>query len=586
MKSKRKGISMLDYKLEDGFIVDGTGKPQYKGSVGIKDGVIVSLGECDEPARETVNCSGRIIAPGFVDVHTHYDAQVFWDPTLSPSCYHGVTTVFAGFCGFSIAPLNKDAANYLLPMLARVEGMPEGCLKEGVPWDWTTTESYLAKLDGKVGLNAGFMAGHSAIRRVIMGERAVGEAATDEELAKMKALLAESLQAGAMGFSTTTSPTHNDADGNPVPSRFATRVELLELASVCRDYEGTTLELLPNLNFDDETIKLLADFSLAGNRPVNWNVLAIMSADEESREQAAKQLAVTNYARERGAEVVALAAPQMMTIRINLYNGVIFDSLPDWTWLFKISVEERMEKLRSPEVRAQLAESAKKPSFLSRIANWANMKIVETFSDETRPYQNHTVGEIAEQRGTSPFDTMIDIALIDGLRTSFMPTNKGDDRESYEIRAAICQDDRTVVGASDAGAHLDMIDSFAYSTMLLENSCRKYDLMSFEEAIHQLTEVPARLMGLRRRGLLAVDNFADVVVLDPAEIACGDIYTRFDLPGVTDEGRLYMDAKGINYVFVNGEMIVDNGTHTGKLPGKVLRSGQDTYTVVSMATEK
>tara|TARA_R110002049_G_scaffold308150_1_gene511121 strand:+ start:22111 stop:23838 length:1728 start_codon:yes stop_codon:yes gene_type:complete len=574
---------MLDYKLENGLIIDGTGREKYTGSVGIKDGVIVSLGECGKHAKKTIDCEGRVIAPGFVDVHTHYDAQVFWDPALSPSCFHGVTTVFGGFCGFSIAPLNDEAASYLLPMLARVEGMPEKCLAAGVPWDWTSTESYLAKLEGNVGLNAGFMAGHSAIRRVVMGDRAVGEAATDEELAQMKALLRESLEAGAMGFSTTTSPTHNDADGNPVPSRSATREELLELASVCRDYEGTTLELLPNLNFDDDTVELLADFSLAGGRPVNWNVLAVMTADDAAREQVKKQLAVSDYAREKGAEVIALTAAQTMTIRINLHNGVIFDSLPDWAWLFKLPVAERAEQLALPDVRAQLEAGAKKPSFLSRVADWPTMNIVETFSEETRPYQGRTVGNVAQERGTSAFDTMIDIALMDGLKTSFMPASMGNDLETNELRARICKDDRTVVGASDAGAHLDMIDSFAYSTKLLENACRKYEVLTFEEAIHQLTEVPANLMGLKRRGTLATENFADIVILDPNEVACGKLHTRFDLPGVEDEGRLYMDAIGIDHVFVNGEMIIEDGTHTGRLPGKILRSGKDTYTVSSMA---
>jgi len=263
---------MLDLKIAGGRIADGTGTPAYLGDVGIKDGRIVAMGVVDGEARETIDATGKVVAPGFIDVHTHYDAQAFWDPTFSPSCYHGVTTVIGGFCGFSIAPLTPEAGAYLLPMLARVEGMPVATLKAGVPWDWSSFGEFLGKLDGRVGLNCGFFVGHSAVRRVVMGPRAVGEKSTPEELAQMKALVRKSLGEGALGFSTTTSVSHNDADGNPVPSRHASREELLELAATVSDFEGTSLELLPDISMPDATVELLIDFSLAGRRAVNWNL--------------------------------------------------------------------------------------------------------------------------------------------------------------------------------------------------------------------------------------------------------------------------------------------------------------------------
>src|SRR5579859_2394045 len=229
---------MLDLKITGGTIVDGSGRRGFRGDIGIRDGRIAAIGEIAEEARRTLDAAGRIVAPGFIDVHTHYDAQAFWDPTLSPSCYHGVTTIVGGFCGFSIAPLTPEAADYIKPMLARVEGMPLKTLDKAVPWNWSSFGEYLDRIEGRIGLNAGFFVGHSPIRRIVMGSRAVGEEASESDLQAMKALLGKSLSEGALGFSTTISATHNDGDGNPVPSRWASREELIGLAGVVRDHPG------------------------------------------------------------------------------------------------------------------------------------------------------------------------------------------------------------------------------------------------------------------------------------------------------------------------------------------------------------
>ena len=252
---------MLDIKVVGGVIIDGTGSLGFCGSVGIKDGIIVAVGEVEEEAHETLDAGGRIVAPGFIDVHTHYDAQAFWDPTLSPSCYHGVTTIVGGFCGFSIAPITPEAAEYIKPMLARVEGMPLETLNTAVPFDWLSFGEFLSQLDGNIGLNAGFFVGHSTIRRIVMGERAVGEKATADDLEQMKILLDESLTEGGLGFSTTVSASHNDADGKPVPSRWADRDEFIAMARVVEKHEGTGLEMLPDIDFGPGMAELMTDFS-------------------------------------------------------------------------------------------------------------------------------------------------------------------------------------------------------------------------------------------------------------------------------------------------------------------------------------
>lgn len=566
---------MLDVLIQGGTVVDGTGEAPRQADLGIRDGRIVAIGKIDEEARETIDAKGKIVSPGFVDVHTHYDAQAFWDGTLSPSPYHGVTTVIGGNCGFSIAPLGPEAGEYLMKMLSRVEGMPLESLEEGVPWNWESFGEYLDLLEGKLSVNAGFMVGHSAIRRTVMGERAVGSEATEEELAKMVSLLRKSLEEGGMGFSSTISSTHNDFDGNPVPSRHASREEILTLARQVRDFEGTSVEFLPGVGWDEEAANYMADISLAANRPVNWNVLVPNSQNIAHAEQ---QLAATDIARKRGAEVIALTVPQPMTIRINFHSGFVFDALHNWAPLFRMPVDERIAFLKDPANRAQLDKDAHNESSpMHMLANWEMFTVDQVQSEGLKAYRGRRIGELAKELGKTAFDTLIDIALEDDLQTYFMPPTMGEDDETWRMRADLWRDDRTVIGASDAGAHLDMIDTFAFSSQVLGEGVRKRKLITVEEAVHQLSEVPARLYGLRERGLLKEGWHADVVVFDLNEVGLGATYTKFDLPA--GAGRLYADAEGIEHVFANGVEIVREGADTGARPGTILRSGKHTRTV-------
>ncbi len=569
---------MLDYLITGGTLVDGTGAPRRAGDLGIRNGRIVALGKVTEAARETIDATGKIVAPGFVDIHTHYDAQVFWDPAVSPSSYHGVTTVFGGNCGFSVAPLTAGGGDYLKRMLARVEGMPLQSLEQGVPWNWTSFGSYLDKLEGKLAINAGFLVGHSALRHAVMGAAAVAEPASAAHMDEMKALLHKSLAEGGMGFSSSQAPTHNDGDGHPVPSRAASRDELVALSGCLRAHPGTLIEFIPTVGpFAEQHLQLMTDMSLAAQRSLNWNVLIVNKSVQPLFEG---QLQAADFAAKQGAVVKALTFAQPVSLCLNLLSGFGLDAMPGWAKVLGLPLDERKRAFADPAVRAKLIEGAadpRVPQVLRAMGHFAAMAVVETFNPANAGLAGRNLDDIARERGGSAADAFFDIALADDLRTVFKPALGGDDELSWKLRGEVWRDPRTLVGASDAGAHLDMIDTFAFSTTVLGEGVRQRGLLTLEEGVAEITDRPARFMGLRERGRLAAGWHADVVIFDAATIAKGPIHTRFDLPG--GAGRLYCEAEGISHVFVNGTLIVHDNQLTGANPGTVLRSGRDTETV-------
>ena len=350
---------MLDLVVTNGVVVDGTGRAPRPADVGVRDGRIVAIGKVDEPARQRIDAEGLLITPGFVDIHTHYDAQAFWDTTLSPSPLHGVTTVVGGNCGFTIAPLSPEDGDYLMRMLSRVEGMPLEALETGVPWDWKSTAEYLDRLDGTLMPNAGFLVGHSALRRAVMHDEAVGRAARPEEVWAMEGLLREALAAGGMGFSSTWSRSHNDHEGQPVPSRHATRQELLDLCAVVREYPGTTLEFIPGLApFSNELFEVMADMSRTADRPINWNVLQVYSRNAEVVEH---QLAGSDLAADRGGKVVALTLPDSLRTCLNFRSGFTLDILPGWEHFMALPQDEKVACLADAATRAEWDRMARPP---------------------------------------------------------------------------------------------------------------------------------------------------------------------------------------------------------------------------------
>ncbi|HEY1989801.1 MAG TPA: amidohydrolase family protein [Acidimicrobiales bacterium] len=568
---------MIDLVIRGGTVVDGTGAPSRQADVGVHEGRVVTVGTVEEPAAAAIEADGLMITPGFVDIHTHYDAQLSWDPSASPSPLHGVTTVIGGNCGFSLAPGGPEHSDYLARMMARVEGMPLAAL-EHLDWNWSSFGQWLSRLDGHVGVNAGFLVGHSTLRRSVMGDDAVGMAASGQQVEDMVALAKRSFADGALGFSTSQAHTHNDGDGQPVPSRAAGRSELEALCSALGDHAGTTLELIvPGcLNgFSDDEVDLMASLSLLANRPANWNVLGVSSMNPGACEH---QLEASTAAADRGAKVVALTLPHTMKIRLSFEHGTIIDGLPGWREVFALPIPERMKQLADPEVRRRMDEAShsKEAGILGALANWQNLIVEETFSPANAGLAGRTVGDIAAERDQEPFDALVEVVLADDLRTGLRPPIPESEAD-WNLRAEVWQDPRTVVGGSDAGAHLYTMCGAIYSTSMLGDGVRKRGLLSWEAAVYELTDVPARLYGLRHRGRVAPGWFADLVVLDPDRVGQGQEYTRTDLPG--GASRLYAEADGIEHVLVNGTEIAGSGEFTGATPGTVLRSGVDTDTV-------
>ncbi len=564
---------MLDVIIRGGEVVDGSGAPRRRADVAIEGDRIVEIGRVDATAGTEIDATNRIVCPGFIDVHTHLDAQVFWDTTLSPSPLHGVTSVIGGNCGFTIAPLSDDPADgdYLMRMLSRVEGMPLESLQAGVPWNWTTTGEYLDSFDD-LAVNAGFKVGHSALRRVVMGDDAVRREATPDEVTAMQALLRAGLEAGAIGFSSSWARTHNDPMGNMVPSRYASRDELIELARVCCEFEGTALEFIPCIGaFDDWAAELMADMSVAAQSPLNWNVLNVAA---KLRDEAGEKLAASDVAAAKGGRVVALTVPMDLDLRLSFAGGFILDALPDWEQVMLLPKAEKMAVLADPEQRRRLDDLAQQEGPLRPVAHWAKKVIFDVVSPDNAQYRGRTVGEIAEEEGKTPFDALVDIALTDELATSFGNPVRDVPRADWETRLEVWRDHRAVIGASDAGAHLDVFLTANYATTMLQHAVRDHSLLPIEEAIHLLTDVPAQLYGLRDRGRIEPGLLADLVVLDETTVGSGETRTRVDLPA--DAPRLYADAVGIDHVLCNGVPIVRNGRFTDARPGTRLRSGRDT----------
>jgi N-acyl-D-aspartate/D-glutamate deacylase len=566
---------MLDTAIRGGTVVDGTGAPARRADVGIRDGRIVAIGELAEPATHEVDATGMLVTPGFVDPHTHYDAQLWWDPLATPSIWHGVTTVIGGNCGFSLAPLRARDADYTRRMMAQVEGMPLGSLEQAVPWTWEGFGEFLDGLDGTVAVNAGFHVGHCAVRRHVMGTDFAREATADE-VAAMADLLDRSLAEGAIGFSTGRGTMHLDADGVIVPSAWASAEEVLALCRVVASREGTTLEAIVEGcmgRFDDDEVELLATMSATAGRPLNWNVLNVRASDPT---QVDDQLRPSIRAREVGGQVVAITLPVPAASAMSFGSFCALWLLPGWNDVLSGPTADAVRQLQDPEIRAVLMEKAQTSNF-AWLTNFEPYTIGDVFSPENEPLRGRLVADVARERGLDPFACVVEIAVRDDLRTVFWLPPLGDTADDWALRQGLWDRPDVMLGGSDAGAHLDRFLASFYPTRFLADCLRGKRLVSLERAVQQLSDVPARVFGLRDRGRIVVGAHADVVVLDPEALDADLPHTVHDLPG--GNKRLLATAQGVARVYVNGVAVLVDGEPTGAVPGQILRSGRDTETV-------
>ncbi|MGV9501208.1 N-acyl-D-amino-acid deacylase family protein [Streptomyces sp. NPDC003642] len=573
---------MLDHVIKGATVVDGTGAAGRTADVGIHGGRIAVVGTVTQEARTTEDAAGLVLAPGFVDPHTHYDAQLFWDPYATPSLNHGVTTVAGGNCGFTLAPLHPERpqdADYTRRMMSKVEGMALVALEEGAPWTWHSFGEYLDALEGRIAVNAGFMVGHCALRRYVMGPDAVGGQPSGEQLDAMVRLLRESMEAGAWGLSTTQSRSHSDGDGQPVASRHARPAELIALSRAVGEHEGTQIEAIVAGcldQFSDAEIELFAEMSAAAGRPLNWNVLTI---DAAVPERVPRQLLASEQARKAGGRVVALTMPILTPMNMSLGTFCALNLIPGWGPVLALPVPERIERLRDPAVRAGMLRRAhsKEAGVFRRLADFGRYVIGDTYSEANAGLTGRVVRDIAEERGQEPFACLVEICAHDGLRTVLWPMPPDNDPASWALRAETWQHEDVLLGGSDAGAHLDRMCGAPYTTRFLGDCLRGRRLVGLEQAVRMLTDDPARLFGLRERGRIREGWHADLVLFDPERIDAGPATLVHDLPG--DSPRLDSRALGVRAVWVNGVEAIRDDVVTGAVPGQVLRSGRDTETV-------
>lgn len=571
---------MYDLLIRGARIADGTGAPAFVGNVGIKDGRIGYVGSDHQPAVTTIEARGRLLAPGFIDTHTHYDAQITWDPWLRPHTAHGVTTYICGNCGFALSPLSPGSLDYLIPMLAKVEGIPHESLVQGAKINWSSTGEMLAGFDGKVGVNVGFMVGHSTLRVNVMKDRAHDALATRDDVDGMIAQLRSSLEQGAMGFSSSHIETHVDHEGEDVPSLHASHEELLELMSVVKDYEGTMVGyVLTGFKPDADAMRKMAEVSLAANRTYAWPLLVPGLHGEDMMDA---KMAATDTARQMGAELRVQAPSCPVGVYINFKNGLGFDMFPGvWKDVYRKDHAGRVAAFADPVLRARLEEDAGKlpPGANGQYrAAFNNYQVQTVKSPQYANYVGRSMGDIASEEGRSAFQIIMDMVVADNLETVFVPRDpKVDELAIWKDIVRCMRDSRTLWGGDDGGAHLDVLEAYSHSTRFIETAVNRYGLMSIEEAIHNFTQVPARFIGLRDRGTIAVGNHADLILMDLENVAVTAVEVRADFPANGE--RLYTGATGIDYVIVNGTPIIADGEYTWAKPGQVLRAGKDSYTV-------
>ncbi len=550
-----------DLLIKNGLIADGSGGKPFKGSVAVKHGSIASVGTGSESASRVIDADGLCVAPGFWDVHTHYDAQLLWDPIATSSCWHGVTTVVMGNCGFTVAPCQPKDQDWMVRMLARVEGMSVDVLRRTLPWPWEDFGGYLDTLDKALGVNAIAQVGHTAIRRYVMGEESAEREATESEVEHMRQVLAESLRAGGMGFTSSRIVTHWDGDGLPVPSRLASLDEYFTLVRELRAIKaGWVQSASPEFNRHK-----LAEVAEASGRTVCWNAIA----QRPDRPEAWRgQLDRLRSMRSEGIPFFALAHTQPTDFEFTFEATNMFDRWPTSQMLMIEPREQRIAHMKDEGMRARMREEMKVDPIPNVPHDWDRTVVVKSPTRKFRDFESQDLQSIGEKLGKHPLDVAFDMALEEDLKTQFRILDPRD--QDPDVMLEILKADHVVPGMSDAGAHLLSEVNTGFATRLLGHWVREKQGLSLEHAIQLLSSRPAEEAGVTDRGRISEGMAADITIFDPETVAASERSFVSDLPG--GQRRLVQHSRGIEYTVVNGQVTLEHGKHTGALGGKTLRS--------------
>ncbi|HSF07712.1 MAG TPA: amidohydrolase family protein [Methylomirabilota bacterium] len=560
-----------DLVIKNGLVIDGSGLPRYRADVGVRYGRIVTIGRIRERAREVIDADGQVVAPGFVDGHTHMDAQIFWDPLGTSSCWHGITTVVMGNCGFTLAPCAAADRDLVIRNLQRAEDIPPAAMAAGIEWRWTTFPEFLECLEAlPKGINYSGYIGHSALRTYVMGERAFEAQATEDEMRAMERELRDALRAGAMGFTTSRSPSHETPDGRPVASRVARWDEVRRLVGVMGELGAGIFELAGeevdrtpgNPGLRDYHIRL-RDLAVETGRPITFGVFGRRGVPGVWR----KYLDLLDETAAAGGRMFAQAHSRSLSALLSFKTQLPFDRLPVWKELRALPVDEQRQRLRDPDLRRRLVEASGARDdrrALGTEARPADYDWLFVFDTVYGPHRS--VAEVARERGQHPAQTMIELALEKDLDLFFLQPVANEDQD---VALEIMRHPRCVVTFSDSGAHVSQLMDSSLQTHLLSHWVRTKQAFTLEQAVRMLSLVPATLWGFADRGLIREGLAADFVVFDPDTIAA-------EMPEVVDDlpagaRRLVQRTRGVAATVVNGEVLLREGKPTGALPGRLLR---------------
>jgi N-acyl-D-amino-acid deacylase len=556
----------FDLLIKNGMVVDGTGFARYRADVAVKDGRIAEIGRLRGRAEKTIDAEGLFVAPGIIDLHTHYDVQPFWDRLCTSSIWHGVTTVLTGNCGLTLAPLRPEHREAMLATFCCVEDLPVRSLSAVLPWTWQSFDEFLKAIDIGLGVNIMPLVGHNPLRLSVMDQEAWNRAATPGEITAMQDLLRGALEEGAWGWSTTVSPTHAGPQGQPVPSRLAANDERIALGRTLGEFNRGIIEILPpGAGQPDEADRQhLFEVAQASGRPVFF-----LGFDASAR-------AYVEGATRQGVQLYNLLRAIPFNPRFKLKKTTYFANLDVWDVTMAAPFDERMALLTNPEKRAELREAAmqrqrRRPGVLGRFIKWKSIIVSKAALEKNRALEGRTLTDLADAMGKHVADVMLDLAVEERLETEFLLQSRS--REEDVELAEYVKTGHAIPSQTDAGAHLNTnFCTAGESSYVLGEWVRERQLLTLEDAIRRFTFQPARIMGLSDRGLVREGMVADLMVFDPARIGVKEDEITRD--GPNGSPRRVQRAEGVEHVIVGGEAVFDHGQHTGAFPGRVLRAPQ------------